>query len=65
MKGSPCKGCADRYPACHDHCERYLAIKAENDVIRHKMQNDIGRVFNNMSAEKKMKRQKKFKGDVW
>ena len=28
-KGSPCKGCPDRKPACHDKCERYQIWLAE------------------------------------
>ena len=24
-----CRGCTERYPACHDHCKRYLDAKAE------------------------------------
>ena len=35
---SPCKGCADRYPACHDHCERFKEYKEirekENEARR-------------------------------
>lgn len=23
-----CKGCEDRYPGCHDHCEKYIEEKA-------------------------------------
>ena len=23
----PCKDCAERYEACHDHCDRYKAWK--------------------------------------
>ncbi len=26
---APCKGCADRHTACHDHCEKYAKWKAE------------------------------------
>lgn len=26
---SPCKGCTERYPGCHDHCEKYDTWKAE------------------------------------
>lgn len=25
----PCKDCTKRYPACHDHCQKYLEIKAQ------------------------------------
>jgi hypothetical protein len=28
MSCCPCKGCTERYEACHDHCERYKAWKA-------------------------------------
>lgn len=28
----PCKGCTERYPACHDSCERYLEVKAKNQA---------------------------------
>lgn len=24
----PCRGCPDRYEACHDYCDRYKAWKA-------------------------------------
>lgn len=28
----PCKGCTDRYPGCHDHCEdRYKPWREERD----------------------------------
>lgn len=27
--GGPCMGCAERYPGCHDHCERYRAWHAK------------------------------------
>ena len=30
---APCKGCADRHTACHDHCVRY----AEWRLALHKM----------------------------
>ena len=26
---APCKGCADRHTACHDHCEKYAKWKVE------------------------------------
>ena len=29
MKVSPCKGCADRSPGCHDRCDKYRAWKDE------------------------------------
>lgn len=27
----PCKGCEERYPGCHDHCEAYLKVKHMRD----------------------------------
>ena len=36
MKGTignwPCKGCSERFPACHGSCRRYQEAKAEQDV---------------------------------
>lgn len=29
MEIAPCKECKDRYPACHDHCQRYKEYKAK------------------------------------
>ena len=35
---APCKGCTERYTACHDHCERFKEYKAmrekENEARR-------------------------------
>ena len=31
-----CKGCTDRTPGCHGHCERYQKEKAEWDAIKEK-----------------------------
>ena len=25
----PCKNCTERHPACHDHCQKYLEVKAQ------------------------------------
>ena len=30
MKIKSCIDCQDRHPACHDHCEKYLAEKAKH-----------------------------------
>lgn len=24
-----CHGCTERYPACHDHCEKYIQAKQD------------------------------------
>ena len=29
----PCKGCSDRYTACHDKCEKYKAWKSQLDEV--------------------------------
>ena len=31
-----CKGCAERTPGCHGHCEKYLKAKAEWDAMKEK-----------------------------
>ena len=33
---APCKGCTDRYIACHDNCQRYQAWKAEVYEVQQK-----------------------------
>ena len=38
---SPCKDCANRHTACHDHCERFKEYKA----IREK-ENEARRKYN-------------------
>lgn len=30
----PCKDCQDRYPACHDKCERYISFRKELDKYK-------------------------------
>ena len=32
-KVSPCKGCTERTPGCHDHCERYKEWRAWKDDV--------------------------------
>lgn len=29
-----CKNCQERYPGCHDHCERYKEERAEYDRLK-------------------------------
>lgn len=31
---APCLNCPDRYPACHDHCDRYGEWKEIHERIR-------------------------------
>lgn len=56
-----CKNCTDRHMACHDHCERYQTAKAENDRIKTLKRNDINNVFDEILAERKIKRERKYK----
>lgn len=37
---APCKGCPDRYPACHDHCKKYGEWRAEHIEICRAMKKD-------------------------
>ena len=30
----PCKGCNDRFPACHGRCEKYIAWRVEQDNMK-------------------------------
>lgn len=31
---TPCLDCPDRFPACHDHCERYQLWKEDHERKR-------------------------------
>lgn len=37
---SPCKGCPDRYPGCHDHCDKYQEWKAKYQEGKERSQKD-------------------------
>lgn len=37
---APCKGCPDRYPACHDHCPKYQEYHAQCEERRRQKQLD-------------------------
>ena len=30
----PCRGCEERYEACHDRCEKYKEWKVEHEAAR-------------------------------
>lgn len=60
----PCKNCTERYRACHDTCEKYLAVKRKNDAINEARRKDrdideyiIGMIRRNRDHEVK-RRQK-------
>lgn len=31
-----CMNCKDRYPGCHDHCEKYQKIKQKHDKAKNR-----------------------------
>lgn len=33
---NPCKGCEERFPACHDSCEKYQAWKKDREEAKEK-----------------------------
>lgn len=59
----PYKNCPDRYPACHDKCEKYLTVKRAHDEKREalwkeKMPDEyaIDRVFDKKDRAAKRRR---------
>ena len=64
---SPCKGCPKRYPGCHDHCPEYQAVKKADLEMKQKIKAESKgmREMTKMYAERKAKRIKKYKDDVW
>ena len=38
--GHCCKDCAERHPACHDTCEKYIKAKAEWTEIQEKIKHE-------------------------
>lgn len=33
-RNNPCLDCTDRHPACHGHCEKYIAWRIERDRLK-------------------------------
>jgi hypothetical protein len=54
----PCKGCTERYEACHGKCERYLEWKKKNEKVNDARQ-AYGRTFDTISESRKRKIWKK------
>ena len=56
-----CLGCQDRYPACHDTCEKYLEAKAswenKKQIIRDAR--DESRVYDNYKLGRIIRERKK------
>ena len=56
-----CLGCPDRYPACHDSCERYPIAKNEWDDKRNRIREEKKktRVFAEYKVSKIIRERKK------
>lgn len=52
----PCKGCADRQPACHDRCERYRQAKEKQVEISHKAYQEMRFETLNYTHRKNMRK---------
>ena len=37
IKYSPCYGCTERNPGCHDRCVRYAEYKAKSEALKPKV----------------------------
>lgn len=63
----PCKDCAERYPACHDHCERYQneRKKRAEQIAKYKQMHDGEQQLKEMFSRKYTKKLKKHKDDLW
>lgn len=55
LKVTCCHHCENRHTACHDTCEEYLAIKAENEKVREKIKNDNRRYDEIVASVDRMK----------
>lgn len=56
---APCRDCPDRYLACHDHCPKYQAFRAERERLYAEKQisSNIYEVFKD-SKIRKMRKEK-------
>lgn len=63
----PCKDCPDRYLGCHDHCRRYLEDKEKRlaHMEEIKRQNSGNEQLKAIYSRKKIKKIKRFGGDLW
>lgn len=41
MRHKECRGCADRKPACHDHCAKYHAEELRKFIARKKQKEQM------------------------
>lgn len=56
-----CRGCTERYPACHDHCEKYITARKKYDELQNKIWEDKHNPLLVYKAEKIAKAQKRRK----
>lgn len=61
------RNCHDRYPACHDHCERYLTEKAteQQALDNYRDKNRGNSQLKQIYSERKVKKMRRFKDDLW
>ena len=55
---APCKGCIERYTACHDSCERYQLFRAEREEIYRRRARE-GAVIEGIMEIKRVKRRER------
>ena len=63
----PCRKCPDRYPACHDKCEKYQQARREAfEVWKNKRDKTKGDYeLTKYRADKLTKRIRKYGDDIW
>ena len=42
---APCYGCPDRYPGCHDHCDKYKEWKAKYEEGKKRSEEERYTIF--------------------
>ena len=55
LSDSPCRNCAEKHRACHDHCPRYQQYRGIIDAARKRAQQD-GLVCDYLSENGKRRR---------
>ena len=66
MKGT-CLNCTERYPACHDHCEKYQTALREHLETRKKRNKEMSGEYDiiRLYSDRKAKKIKKYGNDLW
>jgi len=47
-----CLDCKDRYPACHDSCEKYLQARESWEIRKEKIKNYLDTEYDNYKAKR-------------